>query len=100
MARQSATPQVAALEPDESLYGLFDMSTGSVETASECGSNDSAADVLMAMDHAVLLASIVKTEVTGMAIHHAFTRSTAPSLSPRSREKNFIAETWMPCILL
>src|SRR3954462_7413983 len=24
LARQSATPQVAAIEPDESLYGLFD----------------------------------------------------------------------------
>ena len=24
VARQSATPQVAAIEPDESLYGLFD----------------------------------------------------------------------------
>ena len=34
VARQSATAQVAAIEPDESLYGLFDLSTGSVETAS------------------------------------------------------------------
>ena len=25
VARQSATPQVAAIEPDESLYGLFDL---------------------------------------------------------------------------
>ena len=40
VARQSATTQVAAIEPDESLYGLFDLSTGSVETASECGSSD------------------------------------------------------------
>ena len=32
VARQSATPQVAAIEPDESLYGLFDLSTGSAET--------------------------------------------------------------------
>ena len=30
VAGQSATPQVAALEPDESLYDLFDLSTGSV----------------------------------------------------------------------
>ena len=48
MARQSATPQVAAIEPDETLYGLFDLSTGSVETASECDSSDPAAEVLMA----------------------------------------------------
>ena len=47
VARQSATPQVAAIEPDESLYGLFDLSTGSVETASECDSSDPAAEVLM-----------------------------------------------------
>ena len=43
VARQSATPQVAAIEPDESLYGLFDLSTGSAETASECDSSDPAA---------------------------------------------------------
>ena len=36
VAHQSATPQVAAIEPDETLYGFFDLSTGSVETASEC----------------------------------------------------------------
>src|SRR4051812_7057104 len=47
LARQSAIPQVAAIEPDESLYGLFDLSTGSVETASECDSSDPAAEVLM-----------------------------------------------------
>ena len=47
MARQSATPQVAAIELDESLYGLFDLSTGSAETASECDSSDLAAEVLM-----------------------------------------------------
>ena len=47
MARQSATTQVAAIEPDESLYGLFDLSTGSVETASECDSSDPAAEILM-----------------------------------------------------
>ena len=47
VARQSATPQVAAIEPDETLYGLFDLSTGSVETASECNSSDPAAEVLM-----------------------------------------------------
>ena len=47
MARLSATPQVAAIEPDESLYGLFDLSTGSAETASECDSSDPAAEVLV-----------------------------------------------------
>ena len=47
MARQSATPQIAAIEPDETLYGLFGLSIGSVETASECDSSDPAAEVLM-----------------------------------------------------
>ena len=47
VARQSATTQVAAIEPDESLHGLFDLSTGYVETASECDSSDPAAEVLM-----------------------------------------------------
>ena len=47
VARQSATPQVTAIEPDESLYGLFDLSTGSEETLSECGSSNPAAEVLM-----------------------------------------------------
>ena len=47
VARQSTTAQVAAIEPDESLYGLFDLSTGSVETASECDSSDPVAEVLM-----------------------------------------------------
>ena len=47
MAHQSATPQIAAIEPDETLYGLFDLSTGSIETASECDSSDPAAEVLM-----------------------------------------------------
>ena len=46
MARQSAAPQVAAIEPDESLCGLFDLSTGSTETASECDSSDPAAEIL------------------------------------------------------
>ena len=47
VARQSATPQVAAIEPDETLYGLFDLSTGPVVTASKCESSDPAAEVLM-----------------------------------------------------
>src|SRR4051812_37564224 len=47
LARQSAIPQVAAIEPDESLYGLFDLSTGSIEAASECDSSDPAAEILM-----------------------------------------------------
>ena len=47
VARQSTIHQVAAIEPDETLHGLFDLSTGSVETASECDSSDPAAEVLM-----------------------------------------------------
>ena len=47
MARQSTTAQVAAIEPDESLYGLFDLSTGSAGTASECDISDLAVEVLM-----------------------------------------------------
>ena len=35
------------IEPDETLHGLFDLSTGSAETASECDSSDPAAEVLM-----------------------------------------------------
>ena len=40
VARQSATPHITAIEPDKSLYGLFDLSTGSAETASECDNSD------------------------------------------------------------
>ena len=47
MAHQSATPQIAAIEPSETLYNMFDPSTGSVETAFECDSSDPAAEVLM-----------------------------------------------------
>ena len=47
MARQSATPQIMAIEPDETLYSLFDLSTGSVGTAFECDNSDPAAEVLM-----------------------------------------------------
>jgi hypothetical protein len=47
VARQSATPQIAAIEPDKSSYGLFDPSTSFAETLSECGSSDPAAEVLM-----------------------------------------------------
>ena len=47
MARQSTTTQVAEIETDESLYGLFDLSTSSVETTSECDSSDPAVEVLM-----------------------------------------------------
>ena len=47
VARQSTIPQIAAIEPDETLYGLFDLSTGSVETVSECDSSDPAEEVLM-----------------------------------------------------
>ena len=44
---QVGHPQVAAINPDETRYGLFDLSTGFVETASECDSSDPAAEVLM-----------------------------------------------------
>ena len=47
VARQSTTPQITEIEPDETLYGLFDLSTGSIETASECDSSDPAAEALM-----------------------------------------------------
>ena len=47
VARRSATHQVAAIEPDETLHGMFDLSTGSTETASECDSSDHAVEVLM-----------------------------------------------------
>ena len=47
VAQQSTTHQVAAIEPDETLHGLFDLLTGSAETASECDSSDPAAEVLM-----------------------------------------------------
>ena len=47
VARQSATTQVAAIEPDESLYGMFNLSTGSAETAFECDNSDPAMEVLM-----------------------------------------------------
>ena len=40
-------PQVAAIELDETLYGLFDLSTGSVEMASECDISDPTTEVLM-----------------------------------------------------
>ena len=47
VSRRSATHQVTAIVPDETLHGLFDLSTGSAETASECDSRDPAAEVLM-----------------------------------------------------
>ena len=47
VARQSTIHQVAAIEPDETLHGMFDLSTGSVEMSSECDSSDPAAEVLM-----------------------------------------------------
>ena len=36
-----------AIEPDETLHGLFDLSTGSAETVYECDSSDPVAKVLM-----------------------------------------------------
>ena len=47
VARRSATHQVAAIGPDETLDDMFDLSIGSAETASECDSSDPAAEVLM-----------------------------------------------------
>lgn len=47
VARRSATHQVAAIEPGETLHGLFDLSTGSAEMSSECDSSDPAVEVLM-----------------------------------------------------
>ena len=47
VARRSTTHQVTAIEPNETLHGMFDLSTGSAETASECDSSDPAAEVLM-----------------------------------------------------
>lgn len=47
VACQLDTPQVATIEREESIYGLFDMSTGSVETLSECDNSDPAAEVPM-----------------------------------------------------
>ena len=101
MARQTATTQVAAIEPDESLYGLFDLSTGSVETASECGSNDSAAEVLMVNGPRGPPGFDREDGGDGNSDLSRVHEEYRPEpLSPHSREKNFVAETWMPCILL
>ena len=51
VARQSSTPQVATIEPDVSLYGPFNLSTGSADTLSECGSSDPVVKVLMVNTH-------------------------------------------------
>ena len=89
VARQSDTPQVASLEPDESLYDLFDLSTGSVETASECGSSDPAAEILMVDGPNSPLASpVVVEQVTAATLHEA-TKSTSPSHSTLCKERNF-----------
>lgn len=89
VARQSATPQVAAIEPDESLYGLFDMSTGSAETASKCDSSDT-----------VLPVSPALTEARMGATRRVLTRSISPSLSRRCSGRSFAAGTWMHSTLL
>ena len=99
-ARQSATPQVAAIEPDETLYGLFDLLTGSVETASECDSSGPATEVLMVDGPHSPLASAAATAVMVAVIRRAFTRSTISNPSLHSRGRNFVAGTWMHCILL
>jgi hypothetical protein len=51
VACQSTTPQVAVIEPDESLYGLFDLPAGHSDSLFECKSNDPAAEVLMVDSH-------------------------------------------------
>ena len=99
MARQLTTAQVTAIEPDESLYGLFDLSTGSAKTASECDSSDPAAEVLMVNGPHVPPAFPVPREATAEAIRRTTMRSTAPSPSTRSKGKSFAAGTWMRFIL-
>lgn len=47
MARQTATSQVVAIEPDEFLCGPVDSSTGSADTVFEHGSSDPVTEVLM-----------------------------------------------------
>ena len=47
VARQTATPQIAAIEPDGYLYGSADQSTGLEDSVSKCGSSDPAAEILM-----------------------------------------------------
>ena len=46
VTRQSSTPQITTIYPEESLYGLFNLSSGHSDTLSECESNDPAAEVL------------------------------------------------------
>ena len=99
MARQSTVAQVAAIEPDESLYGLFDLSTGSAETASECDSSDPAAEVLMVNGTHVPPGFPGTEGGTAEAIRRTTVRSTAPSPSTRSRGKSFADGTWMRFIL-
>ena len=99
VARQTATTQVAAIEPNESLYGLFDLSTGSVETASECDSSDPAAKILMVDGPRSPLASPVMVGQATEATPHETTKSTSPSHSTLCKERNFAAGTWMPCVL-
>jgi hypothetical protein len=50
-ARQASTPQIAAIEPAESLHGAFDSASDQSELPSECESSDPAAEVLMAGSH-------------------------------------------------
>jgi len=100
VARQSATPQVAAIEPDESLYGLFDLSTGSAETASECDSSDPAAEVLVIDGPHSPPGSPALTEARMGATRRVLTRSISPSLSRHCSGRNFAAGTWMHSTLL
>ena len=99
VARQSTTAQVTAIEPDESLYSLFDLSTGSAETTSECDSSDPAAEVLMVKGPHVPPAFLASREATAEATRRTTMRNTAPSPSTHSRGKSFVAGTWMRFIL-
>src|SRR3954471_18952048 len=100
VARQSATPQVAAIEPDESLYGLFDLSTGSVETASECDSSDPAAEVLAIDGPRSPPDSPTPKRLPQGGFRCGATKSTGPSPSPQCRGRNSVAGTWTPFTLL
>ena len=99
MARQSTTAQVAAIEPDESLYGLFDLSTGSVETTSECDSSGPAAEVLMVNGPQVPPGFPGTEGGNGGGDPSHDHEEYRPSPSTHSRGKSFAARTWMRFIL-
>lgn len=51
MARQVLSPQIAAIEPTESLHGVFDSMSDQSDVPSECESCNPAAEVFMAGSH-------------------------------------------------